>query len=182
MSQGSLRVSVSVCGKRDVWSQSRSKLGEGEYTVTAAGVRYPVDLVIAWQYTQLVDRNASSRLVNAEFVQETAFGQILTFAEFEWEGERRLVAVIQPCDTQNWLNTPNPPMEILRERGLQVVDVNSIIAPAGRLMMNRGRKVLVFETSDGGMVPEFCDDDSPEEVSSLFHFLDFSHVVRTIPQ
>lgn len=111
----------------------------------------------------MMDRNARSRRVNADFETEEAFGQVLVFAEFIWDGEQRIAAVIQPHGTQQWINVPNPPMEILRSRGLQGVDVRQILAPAGRVMTAKGKTTVVFETSGGGIVPTLTEEDVPEE-------------------
>lgn len=111
------------------------------------------------QFTQLVDRNARSRVVDANFEPESGFGQILVFVEMVWEAEKLILAVVEPYDTQPWINVQDAPMLLMRPRGLQIVDAKGIIAPLGRIALEKGKRYVAFETSMGGIRPEWVQEN-----------------------
>lgn len=96
----------------------------------------------------------------------------MTFVEFTWELNLLILAIIEPWDSTPWLSVPNSPTLLLQHRGWQALDVDAILAPAGRIAIEPGKKWIAFESSMGGMDPELVaevDDVGPDVSSpSLF--------------
>jgi hypothetical protein len=107
----------------------------------------------------VVDKGAHTRRAQAEWVYEQQWGQLQLFLEFEWEGERLQVAVIQAYQTKDWIGEVEySPQELgpIRSRLLQVVGVDWVNHLAGRinLIRNGRRKTIIFEPSGGQLQPE----------------------------
>lgn len=118
------------------------------------------------QYTQLVDRNARSTVVDADLVKKKTYGQVMIFVEFLWEGESLILAIVEPYDSIPWLKIQNSPELLTQRRGWQALDVNVIAAPAGRIAIEVGEKWVAFETSMGGMTPDLIStEDGAVQVS-----------------
>lgn len=90
---------------------------------------------------------------------EVYFGEIKVFLEFTWEGERIIVAIIQPWQGEPWIRVPHPPMRLIRAQPLQAVDVRNILAPAGRIATDMGRRFIAFEVSGGGQALDLVEDE-----------------------
>jgi hypothetical protein len=96
--------------------------------------------------------------VNALFVPQISFGQLLLFLQFEWQGQHIIVAIVQPWEGEAWINVPYPPNLLIKTQRLQAIDINSILAPAGRVIVSGGRQVA-FDTSGGGRLPNLVDEE-----------------------
>jgi hypothetical protein len=75
-----------------------------------------------------------------------------------------MLAIIEPYLGKAWLNIVNSPMLLGRACGLQAVDVNVLLAPAGRIAVVPGSKYVAFETADGGTMPDLVDDTVVEDL------------------
>lgn len=58
-----------------------------------------------------------------------------------------------------WINIHNPPTSLTRAEGLEAIDVRNLLAPAGRVVLEKGRKFIAFETSGGGLQPVLVADE-----------------------
>jgi hypothetical protein len=76
-----------------------------------------------------------------------------------WEEEKIVVAIIEPWEAEPWIRVPYPPMRLIKVQALQAVDVSNILAPAGRIAMDMGRKHVAFEVSEGGQAPELVEEE-----------------------
>jgi hypothetical protein len=116
-----------------------------------------------------VDRQAHRSDVDADFQTEDSFGRIHVFVDFLWNEKFHLCAIVQPCNTEEWIDVTrsvvtNPALKIIGEVSqMQVVDVRTILAPAARLWMPKLGKHLIFEASNGGIRPEYVDDEQEDE-------------------
>ncbi|KAJ9113700.1 hypothetical protein QFC22_006009 [Naganishia vaughanmartiniae] len=119
------------------------------------------------EYSQLVDEQLETNEVDAKFSPRTSFGQVIIFLEFSWKRQQRILAIIEPYDTEDWLKVPNSPVLLHQRRAWQALDVRGIMAPSGRVVIEPGRQWVAFETSLGGHAPELVvEEDGNEEGST----------------
>lgn len=81
------------------------------------------------------------------------------------------MAIVQPWEGAPWISIDSPPIHLLRAKGLQAVDVKNLLAPAGRVLLQKNKVEVAFDTSEGGEEPDLVDEqDVTVDVSSdLIH-------------
>ncbi|KAJ9095575.1 hypothetical protein QFC20_006622 [Naganishia adeliensis] len=110
------------------------------------------------RFSQMVDLRANIRRQDALFESEAYYGQIQLFIEFTWDDERTILAIVQPWEAEPWIPPSKPPMRLLRGKGIQAVKVKNLLAPAGRVLLQKGKVEVAFDTSEGEIEPDLVDE------------------------